>query len=78
LRDLPAVWQRKFEGMTGTIIRYKAKIYGGEPPTVDYRPVVKDNLTGKEFVLVIVNRKDLKPRRGEIVGAEHYGTHNFS
>ena len=80
LRDLPAVRQRKFEKMTGTIVRYREVML--DEYTSDHRPIVKDNVTGKEIMLRIVNRESpttykLPFQKDEIVDFKYYGTYSF-
>ncbi|MDR3293491.1 MAG: hypothetical protein LBT20_05255 [Clostridiales bacterium] len=80
-RDLTAVRQRKFERIIGTIVRYNKVEHGGEPPTHGYYTVVKDNITGKEVELSIVNRREKEIYnpliKEEIVVQELFGTYNF-
>ncbi len=79
--DLPAVRERNFEKMTGTIIRYKRVQQGGEPPTHSWHPIVRDGATGNELELTIVNRRESEiynplTKKDEIA-PEFYGTYNF-
>lgn len=52
-RDLPSVRQGKFKTTTGFIKRYRKIEHGGEPPTTNYHPIVKDNNTGELNELVV-------------------------
>lgn len=81
LRDLPAVRKRNFETMTGTIIRYKRVQQGGEPPTHGWDAIVKDDSTGNEIQLNIINRKEREVynplTKKDEIAPEFYGTYNF-
>lgn len=53
--DMITIKKGTYKKITGTVIGIKEKEQGGDPPTTKYYPIIKDEVTGEEVKLDVVD-----------------------
>ena len=53
--DMITIKKGTYKKITGTVIGIKEKEQGGDPPTTKYYPIIKDEVTGEEVKLDVMD-----------------------